>query len=339
MGQKPYELEKYFALALDPIHIGTGGYRIGRVDNTIVREPATGIPKIPGTTIEGNCRNYAYLELQSRNENGSKNRKMNEACAKGKKIGDKPPCGECDICLTFGYTNDNKAQQALTSFTDARILFFPVATMIGPVWITCPMVLRDSGIKEINNNPEKEIPEPKENKKFIVPTGCKIQLPEERLNFGWLLLEKDNENNTNISNWVYEKEKKKLSEIDGLNEILNRIILVSNDLFSHIVNSNLEVRTSVSIDPLTGTAEEGALFTYEAIPRGTVFYFDVIYLDPEKFGENGKNINDIKNVVDGGLSYFEFLGIGGMTSRGFGRLKVLNLKYNYQNTKSEEGNE
>ena len=34
-----------WAIATDPIYIGTGGYTIGRVDNTIVRDPITRIPK------------------------------------------------------------------------------------------------------------------------------------------------------------------------------------------------------------------------------------------------------------------------------------------------------
>jgi hypothetical protein len=34
---------RIFALATDPIYIGTGGYTIGRVDNTIVRDPTTNV--------------------------------------------------------------------------------------------------------------------------------------------------------------------------------------------------------------------------------------------------------------------------------------------------------
>ena len=37
---------KVYALSTDPIYIGTGGYTIGRVDNTIVRDTITKIPKI-----------------------------------------------------------------------------------------------------------------------------------------------------------------------------------------------------------------------------------------------------------------------------------------------------
>ena len=293
---KVFKVKKYFALALDPIHIGTGGYRIGRVDNTIVREPATGIPKIPGTTIEGVCRSYAYLRAK---ENG---KNIDPACAKGKPKSDtEQPCGKCEICITFGFSRKDKSMQAMALFSDARILFFPVATMIGPVWVTCPMVLKDAGIGDFQ--------EP-DNEKFITA----LDVPENKLNFGWLLLEKDTAKSINTKLWnlpnIYD-------------DILERIVIVPNDLFSTIVNSNLEVRTSVAIDPKTGTVEEGALFTYEAIPRGTVFWFDVTYQNPKNFGLNDWDISLITKTVEDGLKYFEFLGVGGMGSRGFGRLKII----------------
>ena len=53
------------AKSTDPVYIGTGGYTIGRVDNTIVRDPSTRIPKIPGTSVAGTWRYFMALELQS----------------------------------------------------------------------------------------------------------------------------------------------------------------------------------------------------------------------------------------------------------------------------------
>jgi len=336
-----FKVKKYFALALDPIHVGTGGYRIGRVDNTIVREPATGIPKIPGTTIEGVCRSYAYLKAK---ENG---KNIDPVCAKGKpKSETEQPCGQCEICITFGFTRKDKSMQAMTLFTDARILFFPVATMIGPVWITCPMILKDAEIKEIRGNFEEDVPEPNNNA-FIIPEKCKIDPPEDKLNFGWLLLNRDNTKETNIDNWIYyvSHDRKSLKNCGIPIEILSRIVIVPDDLFVTIVNSNLEVKTSVAIDPATGAVEEGALFTYEAIPRGTVFWFEVLYQNPKNFpmlhglnlkwNEKETTIDDttkdedlfaiLESCVEDGLSLFQHLGVGGMGSRGFGRIRVLNM--------------
>ena len=317
MSEKVYKRNRYWAIALDPIHIGTGGYRIGRVDNTIVREPATDIPKIPGTTIEGTCRSYAYLKARDDgglNEENYADGTHPLACAKGKKtkVGedDKLPCGKCEICVTFGYTSDSKSLQAMALFSDARILLFPVATMIGPVWVTCPMVLRDAGI---NNHPT-----PSENK-FITS----LSPPENYLNFGWLLLEKDEKDNSSksieTSLWGLPNE---------LQTVLQRVVIVPDELLSTIVNSNLEVRTSVAIDPERGAAEERALFTYEAIPRGTVFWFDVIYQNPLHFPVLNNLSMCLENIVstaENGLRLFKFLGVGGMGSRGFGRIEILNL--------------
>src|SRR3989304_6735949 len=139
------DIKKYFAIAVDPIHIGTGGYRIGRVDNTIVREPATDLPKIPGTTLEGAARNYAFLQAK---ENGET---LKTECSKGKSDENKQPCGSCRICISFGYTKDSESLHALAQFSDAQVLFFPVATMVGPVWVTCNMVLKDAGIGTEND--------------------------------------------------------------------------------------------------------------------------------------------------------------------------------------------
>jgi CRISPR-associated protein Cmr4 len=139
---------------------------------------------------------------------------------------------------------------------------------------------------------------------------------QNRLNLGWLMLEKD-------SDW---------SATDDLQvpqEIKSRIVLVSDKLFSQIVNSNLEVRTSVSIDPRTGAAAEGALFTYEALPRATWLWLDVV----EDDYRNGFPASDPKaqqfqhkrplDVVRAGLELAEYLGIGGMGTRGFGRVKLM----------------
>ncbi len=53
--------KKYFGITLDPVHIGAGGYRLGAVDNTIVRDPATDVPKIPGTSLAGVIRAFADI--------------------------------------------------------------------------------------------------------------------------------------------------------------------------------------------------------------------------------------------------------------------------------------
>lgn len=313
-NNKIYEQKIYFAVALDPIHIGTGGYRLGRVENTIVREPGTNIPKIPGTSIEGCARTYSYYKEKETNN-------MREACAVGKKIKgknqkDQEPCGSCKVCIVYGYTRDEKSLHGMAQFSDARILFFPVHSILGPVWITCPSVLEEFGINE-------DVSDDKIKTSIIEK--------DKNLNLGWLYLKNE------------EKKCPVQDKLDKINkvyeEVKNRSVLVSNKLFSQIVNSNLEVRTSVAIDPKTGAAEEHALYTYEAIPRATILWFNVVANNPQNFDicqdAKVKTIQDVISTVEDGMKLFEFLGIGGMVTRGFGRLKILNLSSEKQKNEKQ----
>ena len=50
---------RFIIMTVDPVHIGTGGMRLGRVDNAILREAGTNLPKIPGTALHGVIRGYA----------------------------------------------------------------------------------------------------------------------------------------------------------------------------------------------------------------------------------------------------------------------------------------
>jgi len=297
--QKPYD--RYYALTIDPVHVGTGGYRLGRVDNAIVREPGTNLPKIPGTSISGVARSNTAM----------KTGKFPRCAGKGKEEGEdvQQHCGEknCPVCVAFGFSKKGNSFQGLAQFFDARILFFPVYSMIGPVWITSPSVLADTGIKPgVSVSPEgfKAI-----NREYNKP-----------LNFGWLMLQKD------ATNSKEEVSFDSLGTCDVCGLIRDNAFIVSDKVFSRIVNDNLEVRTSVAIDPETGAAEDKALFTYEAIPRGTVMWFDVVYNDKTHFKIQNQSITisneDIQRAVLNGLQLMEHLGVGGMNTRGMGRFKV-----------------
>ncbi len=292
---QPFEKRTYCAMCLDPVHIGTGGYRLGRVDNTIAREPGTNLPKIPGSSIAGAARAYTAMSVQSENPTVpvkwkysrpqlGKVRKDDGAeqeiqayvsCAgKGAEDGD-GHCGQhdCEVCIPYGFSRKSGSSfQGLAQFYDARILFFPVHSMLGPLWITTKEILHEFRIavtRQSGTSLELEadlsVPEEYEVMTSQVAAGA-------NLNLGWL----------HLKNWKKANPvSRQTLAFDS--HIIDRLALVSESIFSCIVNDNLEVRTSVAIDPATGAAEEHALFTYEAIPRGTALWFDVVYNKPEFF--------------------------------------------------------
>lgn len=406
-----------FALAMDPVYIGTGGYTIGRVDNTIVRDPITNVPKIPGSSMAGTWRYYATLELIShlkeklssnlenildglekngvisekekekiknkKNElnfssfnlllksimkvlNGSSNEDLRTAlseaikslfsgndwkdfegnkfikitCAgqdnlpqvelekapfaeKNRKTGH---CGHCIVCKGFGFTKKDISWQGQIFFSDLSIILFPVFTMKGTKWITTERI-----INELDKTKKNESKETEDNN-----TVYRVYLKDDNeekghINLGWLYLPyKKGEREES------KKVRKLLSRLGFDNLQLNTedIVIVPEKLFSHIVNSNLEIRTSVSIDPITGAAKEGALFTYEAIPRGTIFHGKIRIFDKSVYQEIENRLQPLPNAklltdaLNDSRHYYETLGIGGMTTRGFGRLKISELLTN-----------
>lgn len=336
MTPKRYQYQRYLLMTLDPVHPGVGSYRLGRVDLSIAREPGTRLPKIPGSSLHGAARAYAaYLyetpEAAGQSQDGIADPAQNP------------------ICYTFGYLKGKTMSSGVVNIFDAQILLFPVHSMLGPVWVSTVERLREAGFTDLPDASPQE-------------TDCWTTLANHnrRLNLGWLMLDvppsptrggaggEDIQLPTEWQSQAWESVK-------------NRLVLVSNTLFSHIVNSNLEVRTSVAINPETGAAEEGALYTYEAIPRATFLTAEVV-LDDYKAENNKKrdrvgdstpknddlNENEEKDnrpfptektakgndlpggkwegpldVVRAGLGMMEYLGVGGMGTRGFGRIKLI----------------
>jgi CRISPR-associated protein Cmr4 len=297
---------RYAGLALDPIHVGTGGSRLGRVDMTIVRDPVTRVPKIPGSSLAGVLRTYAAMAKS----------KYPDCAGQGQPRSNETGghCGkpDCPICTVFGFARGNAGGFAgLAAFSDAHVLLFPVATREGPVWVTCPNALRMIG----NSQVETEARRIDNEAIYRASDGGP-------LNLGWLMLPVRKLDGRDAITSA-------LGRLGVQNEMLGALAIVSDKLFGHVVNSNLEVRTSVSIDPATGAAEEGALFTYEALPRGTVLVWDVTCRHPRHFRIKQTEVTAVSNseavrdVVAEAFPYLEHLGIGGMGTRGMGRLRVL----------------
>ena len=325
-----YEKFVQIGVALDPIHVGTGGARIGRVDLTIVRDPVTQIPKIPGSSLAGVYRTYVAMHYEEERQQQIQQASQSGQQFQGRQKPFYPDCAglgldtnhghcrrpDCRVCTVFGFARGSGQEggfAGLAAFTDAHVLLFPVPTRQGPMWVTAPMAL------EMIECPEN----------WVSDNAVYVENPGNPLNLGWLLLETQQHNQMDAI-------KQHLDSLGIPDDIRNRLALVPDRLFAHIVNSNLEVRTSVSINPATGAAEERALFSYEALPRGTVLVWEIIAKNPAHFRIGGKEIEatvdgtqkieepeHVHRVAQKAHPYLKHLGIGGMGTRGMGRVKVL----------------
>jgi len=299
-----WRTHRFLLMTLDPVHIGTGGYRLGRVDNSIVREPGTHLPKIPGTSLSGAIRTYAAYRYESLRCAGQGNPKDRDGHCRDDR---------CPICYTFGYIRGEEGGYAgVVNIFDAHILLFPVHSMAGPVWVSTKSRLAEFGFG-VNKGPSKE--------------GACVMVgdwwKQNALNLGWIMLEAEK------SAQVTEPHGNGFAQSEAWKTVKNRLVLVTDKVFSQVVNSNLEVRTSVAINPETGAAESGALFTYEAIPRATWLVMDVVEDDYRGQFDQCKGLEKLDNakspldVVHAGLKLMEYLGVGGMGTRGFGRVRLM----------------
>jgi CRISPR-associated protein Cmr4 len=301
-------------MTLDPVHIGTGGYRLGRVDNSIVREPGTKIPKIPGTSLHGAARSYS-AQLYETPWAAGQSHDPGDASFDLK---------HNPVCYTFGYvgkpqngnSDEGKNYSGVVNIFDAHVLLFPVHSMVGAVWVSTIERLEDAGFTV------STLPSSWSTNQAVLNWNC-----TDPINLGWLMLGIAGEVTvTPPQNWQNEPRWK----------AIKKIVLVQDALFSQIVNSNLEVRTSVAIDPETGATEDGALFTYEAIPRAAFLTAEVVLDDyrqafpkqtPDKTGRSNPPPGDPwqcpLDVVKAGFRMIEWLGVGGMGTRGFGRMAIV----------------
>lgn len=341
-----YKRQRYLLMTTDPVHIGAGGYRLGRVDNSIVREPGARVPKIPGTSLHGAARSYAAQLYETPEAAGQSQDNVAHP--------DQNP-----VCYTFGYIKkmgngkDVKSYSGVVNMFDAHILLFPVHSMVGPVWVSTVARLQEAGFT-IEDVPEQ----------WDIGAALLTWQRNDALNLGWLMV--------NVAGSTTVTAPSKWQKTDYWKAVVNHVALVQEALFSHVVNSNLEVRTSVAIDPKRGAAEDKALFTYEAIPRATFLTAEVVLddyrsafpsqqylnsrdqeitnqlqkgplpqdqrqsLEREQDAirkelrhieqlktENAKRWKEPLDVVQSGLRMIEWLGVGGMGTRGFGRLAIV----------------
>ena len=321
-----YKIAKpLFLIAETPIHAGSGN-DLGYIDNPIQREVHTGYPKIEGSTLKGAIR-QAFEAKAGKDKN--KWIKINKVFGYDE---DLPEDVKGDVSSHFG---ENTDFAGAISFTDARILLFPVKSLKGTfAWITCPRVLAKFK-KEL-----EEVCNPKVNTNFQIPNlngkALITQKSNLRLDNGKIQLDEyiydveENEQVNSIAKWL----KENVFPNNGLEvgDIEKQLVIVDNDDFADFVRFGTEVVTRIKIDNDTGTVKEGALFTVEYLPSETVMYSLVMFA-PE-FRKEGMSEKEVEKFFDDNKPDYFQLGGDATLGKGIFYLKVLNSKSKENESKS-----
>lgn len=282
------------------MHPGSGT-ALGVVDLPVQRERHTQWPIIPASTLKGVMRD-ACRELR-KSAHDSSRRRANEE--------------DEQLVAAFGPAkpDETSSHAGALSFTDARLLAFPVRSLVGVfAWVTCPAVLQrlQRDISLSGNRVEFDIP--KVDKDRVACAKHSPLLIEKK---SVVLEEFDFEcsgDSTEVSAWISSQTQSNQLDADRLAE---QLVILNNDDFTYFVRHATEVVARIGLDYERKTVKTGALFYQEFLPPETIFY-SVVLASNSRRGSYERNSADFLALVEDILENRPVLQIGGDESTGKG---------------------
>jgi|GEM_PF-4406489 len=300
-------IKKYLGLSIEPIHIGSRNDKqeeSGRAFASGTVRDNEGFPFVPASSLKGCVRSLC-----------SEGYGVETCDGKGWNC---PQPHKCPSCSVFGYSNYHHGNTAssLVRFSSIDLLAIPVRTPKGILWVANWLRIYRSGlIGRLSSTPKGwAISEGLEYGEVAALGSVlsNIQIPKN----GEL-------ESVNTDSWTGPIETR---------EIYRNLVIMDQQSWSSLIPFSTGSASSVSIDPQSGRARNGALFETEHINRFSLLSLEVAYVNPLIRGIhefiNTKNpeipsiLADLPHMIDIvelGLNKIKIFGIGGKRSRGYGR--------------------
>ncbi len=255
--------------ALTGLHPGAGS-ALGAVDLPVQRERHTNWPLIPGSSVKGVLREACDPELRTR---------------------------------LYGAPDEEGTTAGSLSFTDARLLAFPVRSLKGVfAWVTCPQALqrwrRDAAL--VGRKLTFDFPLVGEDE-ALAPSGSPCR------HDGQIILEE----------FCFTARPREMDFFTPLSETDRaRLVVVHDDAFSYFAQYATEVTARIRLEEETKTVKEKHLFCQEFVPAETLFYVLVLAAD----ARDGSGKAAAENLKD--FQPPEYIQIGGDETTGKGLCRV-----------------
>lgn len=291
-------------LAETPIHAGAG-HSFGAIDLPIQREAHSDWPCIFGSAVKGALRTRAH------------DRQMDAD----------------DQAVIFGPDpKDNKASEHAGALTvsDARLILLPIRSLTGHFkWATCPALLRrlKKDLRRLGLESEAlKVPEPPKDKALIQQEPA----PKEGAS---KTKSQNRETSLFLEEFRLDVERRDLTQlIEALARVMpgedakklleNQLVIVEDDLFSHLARYAVPVAAHVRIDNDTKTVADGALWYEESLPPETLFYVGLTAWRARKKGAQQNATEVLKTCLDSLFGEHAYLQVGGNETVGMGWCRV-----------------
>lgn len=258
-----------------PLHVGCGS-SVGAIDLPVLRERATDLPVVPGSTIKGVLADLFLVlkEVQEKEE------------TKQKWVRTK------DGVDLFGNDDTNNASRGKLMIGEARLLAFPVRSAKGGfVWATSPLLLARQGIE------------------FKQPLGEMDGYGSEKVAFNdAFILE---EYKINRVGDVTE-EIGSLADFCDLplwkTTLTDRLVILSDTMLAYFAKNACEIAHHNKIDDETGVVAQGALFSQENVPSEALFIGEVLARDEADIQKLQVKIKEEGNLLQVGANATTGLG-------------------------------
>jgi len=302
-----------FYYAITSLHMGSGS-KLGPVDQPIQRETHTNFPLLPSSGIKGGFRELVEAEGEKGKEDA---KKLFGSETEGSEGGSTP---------------------GVVTFTDARILFFPVKSLFGVfAWVTCPSVL--NRLKEDLKFVGRDDLLPADISELSVLEGEIVLFGESPsvVKDSKVTLESFTFNTKGPRCLLLDMLLKNIPKDllgNGFGAKLNQdVVIVSDDIFKYFVENSTEIVPRIKIGE-SGTVSKGGNFWYEEnVPPQAIFY-SMVLVNPvlekskqavnqtsnegsqENHGSEDENEKLFKKYIDSG-----YIQLGGNQTIGRGFLK------------------
>lgn len=261
-----------FVYAETSLHAGSGT-AVGAVDLPIQRERMSDLPLVQGSGIKGALREQLKDTLETMKRNQPKHETDPKDHLWLTLFGHEPPRDGA------APSPEQEMFAGAMSLTDARLLLFPVRTVVGGwAWATCPMILE----RLFRDLETVKLQAPVWTTRVLEEGAARVGTKCSVLADGALLIEdveypaEPDPQVDALAVWLKTNampsgEAAKSYGAFG-DRLSGQLVVLPDTELKFLTQHATEVVTRIRIDPKTGTVADGALWSEESLPAETVLY-------------------------------------------------------------------